>query len=222
MSQDLRQQGTDQPVREGRHTAPDPGWRRLLNSMFLPVAFVSVLIVVVWYWQDRAAAPVQLPPLLHEPEDARAAARHAAPGVGRLAPDFLVETLAGRTVALTDFRGQPVIVFFWATLCEPCLEEIPLLEALAREHHEARLTILAVNVLDNPDEVTAFARETETEFPILIDASGDASESLRVVGVPSTFFIDRDGILRAQFFGPLGNADLDRLVPAILQEPDTP
>lgn len=194
-----------------------PPWRRLTGTILLPVAIVVALIGIVWFWQGRTAERDLPPPTeLDEAEEAREAARTAAPGVGRLAPHFALSTLGQTTLAPSDFRGHPVIVLFWATWCEPCVEEMPLLAELREQHADDGLVVLAVNVEEGRDVVQAFEAEHSTPFPLLLDEDGEATRQYRVVGVPSTFFIDRKGVLRAQFFGPVARADLDALLSAIL------
>lgn len=189
--------------------------------MLLPVAIVVALIGIVWFWQGRTVER-ELSPLteLDEAEEAREAARTAAPGVGRPAPAFALDALGPGTLGPADFRGLPVIVLFWATWCEPCVEAMPLLAELEEQHAEDGLVVLAVNVEESRDIVEAFAGEHTTPFPLLLDEDGEATRRYRVVGVPSTFFIDREGVLRAQFFGPIAAADFDPPLSAILGAPE--
>jgi thiol-disulfide isomerase/thioredoxin len=187
--------------------------------MLLAVAVVTVLIGIAC--QERAAKIEHAAPTrIDEPEEAREAARHAASGVGRPAPAFALETLGPATLSPMDFRGHPVIVLFWATWCEPCVEGMPILAQLQEQLADDGLIILGVNVGESRVEVEAFSTAHDLPFPLLLDQRAEASNRYRVIGVPSTFFIDREGILRAQFFGPIANADLERLVPAILDSDD--
>ena len=117
------------------------------------------------------------------------------------APDFALRDLAGRPVRLADFRGRVVFLNFWATWCAPCREEIPAMQALARDLADRGLVVLAVNYEERPDVVRAFARDTDLGLAILLDADGVAARQYRVTGLPASFFVDRRGALVGSVFG---------------------
>jgi peroxiredoxin len=126
----------------------------------------------------------------------------AAPEMGREAPDFTLPDLGGKPVRLADFRGRrAVLVNFWATWCEPCREELPSLERLARERHET-LIVLGVN-LDavGPGRVRAYVRELGLTFPILLDPRQTTGALYRIRGLPASFVVGRDGIVRYRELG---------------------
>ena len=128
--------------------------------------------------------------------------RDAAPELGRQAPDFTLSDLAGRRIRLADFRGKKtVLINFWATWCPPCREEMPTLERLAQARQEA-IQVLGVN-LDtvNPDKVRAFVRELGIRFPILLDPDLGVGKAYRVRGLPTSFVVDRDGVVRFREVG---------------------
>ncbi len=127
--------------------------------------------------------------------------------VGQPAPDFaLGARIEGETLRLSDYRGQVVVLNFWASWCGPCREEMPEFQAAFLRHAPSRdLTILAVNALslDSRSDAERFIEEMEVTFPVAYDASGAVAERYRVRGLPSTFFIDRGGVVRAATFGPV-------------------
>jgi len=126
----------------------------------------------------------------------------AAPELGRRAPDFTLPDLAGKPVRLADFQGKKaVLVNFWATWCPPCREEMPTLERLAKARRET-LQVLGVN-LDAVSQarVRAFVRELGITFPILLDPELAVGKTYRVRGLPTSFVVDRDGVVRFREIG---------------------
>ena len=130
-------------------------------------------------------------------------------GVGKPAPDFVLSTLDGEPVRLSDFRGQTVVLNFWASWCPPCRAEMPEFQALWEERGPSGsndLVILAVDFLpeDSVSAAAAFVEDFELTFPILFDTEdGEVAQRYGVRGLPATFFIDADGIMRAMNLGPV-------------------
>lgn len=123
------------------------------------------------------------------------------PALGEPAPDFVLEAPGTKErVALSDFRGQPVILNFWATWCVPCRTEMPDLQ---EAHDREGVVVLAVNWQETEGVVQDFLDEFELTFPTALDREGRVREHYGVVGLPATFFIDPEGILRARNFGPV-------------------
>lgn len=124
---------------------------------------------------------------------------------GEKAPDFSY-TLADGTHKLSDLRGKPVLVNFWATWCMPCIEEMPELEAARRNNPD--LVILAVNRNESTEAIAAFAPKVGVSFPLITDRDGAISERYGVINLPTTFFINRDGTIAARHLGALTAARL--------------
>jgi cytochrome c biogenesis protein CcmG, thiol:disulfide interchange protein DsbE len=126
--------------------------------------------------------------------------------VGQPAPDFVLEARGrAQPLRLSDFRGKVVVLNFWASWCGPCRQEMPEFQAeYARRGADPDVVILAVNALslDVRRDAERFIEEMEVTFPVVFDAGGDVGERYRVRGLPSTFFIDRGGVVRAATFGP--------------------
>ena len=93
-------------------------------------------------------------------------------------PDFTLETVDGKTVSLSDYRGRPVVINFWATWCAPCREEMPLLQETYDAHRDDGLVVIGVNVRETPEKVKRFLAEVGVEFPVLLDSEGAAGKPL--------------------------------------------
>ena len=131
-----------------------------------------------------------------------------APIVGAPAPDFSLETVDGQRVTLSDLQGKVVAVNFWATWCAPCRLEMPDLEARAEQFPD-RLSVLGVNFAETAEEVEAFRKEVGIEFPLLLDPKADVQRLYRVLGYPTTFFVDEEGTIRYQHIGLMSPGQLD-------------
>jgi cytochrome c biogenesis protein CcmG/thiol:disulfide interchange protein DsbE len=128
-------------------------------------------------------------------------AGESRPAIGEPAPDFLLSVPGSdQPVRLSDLRGQPVLVNFWATWCTPCRTEMPDLQAA---YDTEGVIVLAVNSQESEAAVVSFMDEFGLTFPAALDLDGSVREHYGVIGLPATFFIDADGILRARNFGPV-------------------
>jgi len=121
---------------------------------------------------------------------------------GKLAPDFLLETLDGGEIRLSDLRGQAIVLNFWATWCAPCRKEIPQLVAAYDRFASQGLVVLGVNLQESRSVIRSFADAFGMDFPIAIDGTGDVAYEYRLLGLPTTYFIDRGGVVRSLFRGP--------------------
>jgi peroxiredoxin len=134
----------------------------------------------------------------------------AAPVVGARAPDFALVSLEGDSYHLTDLRGQAVALNFWATWCEPCEAEMPLFDAAREKYAEEGFVVLGIDADEPANLVADFRDRVGVGFPLLLDPGGEAQQLYRVRGYPTTFFIDREGVIQAQQVGILSNAQLER------------
>ncbi len=110
------------------------------------------------------------------------------------APDFTLKALSGDNLRLAELRGQVVLINFWATWCGPCRQELPVLETLHRRYEDAGFTVLGVNVEGEAEPAQALA--SGVSFPMLIDAGQEVSKLYDLKAMPSTFVVDRDGVVR--------------------------
>jgi cytochrome c biogenesis protein CcmG, thiol:disulfide interchange protein DsbE len=120
--------------------------------------------------------------------------------------------------SLADYRGQVVVVNFWASWCEPCREESPMLERWHRRMTGKGGTVLGVDVLDVTGDAEDFIDEYGLSYPMLKDKDGDALEAFGVVAYPETFVIDRDGRITAVRRGPVDDAFMRTEVAPLLEE----
>jgi peroxiredoxin len=129
------------------------------------------------------------------------------PEIGQPAPAFVLPSLTGEPISSDDFRGKTVILNFWASWCPPCRAEMPDFQALWEERQPRDdLVVLAVDFLaeDTIEAAAAFVDEFDLTFPVVTDTeSGDVAARYGVPGLPATFFIDRQGILRRISLGPV-------------------
>lgn len=129
--------------------------------------------------------------------------------VGNFAPDFELETLDGDVVSLSDFKGQKIILNFWATWCPPCRAEMPDFE---EAYVDDNLEILAVNLTEsesNESRVHSFIDELGLTFPILMDRASNVSDMYEVRTYPTTYIIDSEGMIQFRALGAI-NADIIR------------
>jgi cytochrome c biogenesis protein CcmG, thiol:disulfide interchange protein DsbE len=125
------------------------------------------------------------------------------PSVGQTAATFELTTLEGESIRLESFRGRPLVINFFATWCDPCREEMPLVNALAQAAQGGGYEVLGIAVQDTRVAVTQYAKDGGLVFPIALDLNNRVQRAFYVYGPPATFFIDRDGVLRDRVMGPL-------------------
>jgi len=143
-----------------------------------------------------------------------------APREGFLAPDFSLKTLEGKTVTLSDFRDQAVLVNLWATWCPPCRAEMSAIQKLYDEYKDQGFVVLAVNMTyqDDARAVLPFTQENNLAFPILLEETGSMAKSYELRSLPSSFFINRDGFIQEVVIGgPMSEALLRTRIETILQ-----
>jgi cytochrome c biogenesis protein CcmG, thiol:disulfide interchange protein DsbE len=129
--------------------------------------------------------------------------RNAAPVVGTAAIGFELKTLDGKSIRLESLRGKPLMINFFASWCDPCREEIPLINELASKGLKDGYGVLGIAVEDGRTAVSQFAQEAGLVFPIALDLNSTVKRSYRIFGPPATFFIDAQGVIRDIVLGPM-------------------
>lgn len=174
-------------------------------------AFTILILILggVWIWFTRVdPAEASTDPI-------------SAPQMGFIAPDFTLPTFEGRTVTLSHYQGSPILINFWASWCPPCRAEMPDLQVIYDRYKKQGVTILAVNATnkDNPSEVGRFVKEFNLTFPILMDTSGAVGDMYHLRSLPTTFFIDRDGLIQHMIIGgPLRIPTLEKHLQPLLED----
>ncbi len=139
-----------------------------------------------------------------------------SPLMNQAAPDFDLVDLDGQPVRLSDYRGRPVIVNFWASWCVPCRTEFPLFKQAVAAHTADGLVILGIVHEDGADAARAFAAAQGATWPMLLDADETAWKAYGPPGLPTSFYIDRTGVIRLVSYGPPASGSLEELLAKIL------
>lgn len=131
----------------------------------------------------------------------------AEPGIniGNLAVDFELQTLDGKTVKLSDYRGKPVLLNFWATWCGPCRFEMPFLQQINDSYSAKGLVMLAVDIGESSATVQKFMTDLNLSLTVPLDTTAKVAKSYGILNIPSTFLIDKDGIIRGKVVGAFPN-----------------
>jgi len=140
--------------------------------------------------------------------------------VGQPAPDFTLPTLNGDEISLSNFRGQPVLINFWASWCEPCRIEMPMLINAYQDYSDDGLVILGLNVTeeDTLEAVNSFVDEFVVPYPILLDQLDHVShDDYMMIGLPMSVFIDRAGVVKRVVIGALREDEIDLFIAEILR-----
>ena len=112
------------------------------------------------------------------------------------APGFTLQSVAGKTVSLTQFKGDVVMINFWASWCGPCRQEMPLLDNIYKQYKDMGFTLLGVNVEPDARGADAWLKKTPVSYPILYDPRSQVSQLYQVQAMPTTVIIDRQGVVR--------------------------
>jgi cytochrome c biogenesis protein CcmG/thiol:disulfide interchange protein DsbE len=138
-----------------------------------------------------------------------------------MAPDFHLPLLVPYNgqieLRLSDLRGRPVLVNFWASWCPPCREEMPAFQRVWKKYSGEGLMIVGVALQDTEDAATAFVHQVGVTYPVGMDMEGDSARGYNVTALPMTFFLDRDGNVASAWTGTLSEEELERFVVDLLR-----
>lgn len=185
-------------------------WAGPLRSLVLPALIVATIVGGLFYVDRRGGGGSGDPAglgVVALPDGANTTGKSPATDAGRAAPDFVLETPDGGTLRFSDLRGKPVLVNFWASWCTECRQEMPDIVRAYDARSAEGLVVVGVNLQESDEQVSGFARDFGMRFPLVIDRSGSVGQSWRIggpsKGIPSSYFVDADGIVRARVFGPM-------------------
>ncbi len=187
-------------------SSPRSKWRRALP----PIA--SVLAIVIGVMLIAGPAFLSSRPALES------GMQSGMPQEGKLISDFDLPTLDGRRVRLSDLRGSPVLINFWATWCAPCKQEMPLIVEQYNWNKGEGLRVLAIDTLanDNLDDMRAFVKQFNMNFDVLVDETDAIAGGWEVMGLPTTFFVRPDGTVAKVHVGQLTADQLKEYLKLIL------
>ena len=198
-------------------------WSGALRSLVLPLLIVATIVGGLWYFErgrGGGGADTGAYGVVALPDALNTTGRSPSSDVGRAAPDFLLQTAEGGELRFSDLRGSPVFVNFWASWCTPCRKEMPEIVRAYDAHKAGGLVVVAIDLQENDEQVRAFAAEYGMEFPVVIDRTGQVAQAWRiggpVEGIPSSYFIDVDGVVRAVKYGPMDAETIERELEKIL------
>jgi cytochrome c biogenesis protein CcmG, thiol:disulfide interchange protein DsbE len=176
---------------------------------------IATLLLGIWLvgaTRVRSEAPVAQSPT------SGTVAAAAAPLPNHPAPDFTLVDLSGAPVQLSELRGQVVLVNVWATWCPPCRAEMPMLQSAYAHYRDQGFTVLAINQREDAATVAAYMQAGGYSFPALLDSDSAVSGLYQALVLPSSYFIDRAGVVRAVYKGPLARSVIVGTVEQLLAE----
>jgi len=152
---------------------------------------VVLLVGLSWIWFSRL------------PLSEGSSTSMEAPQIGFQAPGFNLSNSDGQELNFDDLRGSPIILNFWASWCRPCRAEMPDFQQSYQEYQDTDLLIIAINATnqDSLKDVAAFVNLHQLKFPIILDPTGGTSRDYQIYSLPTTFFIDREGIIQEIIVG---------------------
>ncbi len=169
----------------------------------------AAIFGAIWYFDRPANA-------LGSRAVSVAASNAPAPKIGREAADFEFVDIQGNSHRLSDYRGQVVWLNFWATWCPPCRAENPDIQTIYDANKGSGLVVLALSLGESRDTVSGYAKRTKLSYPMGLDLTTEIAGLYRIVGIPTHFFIDRNGILRDLRIGGLSKSQMEKKVQQML------
>jgi len=191
---------------EGDGRAMTPGARRVRTLAVMAITAAIIAAVVFIVNQPTAAAGDVTNVTLS------GSAAGQAPVVGQPAPDFVATTVDGRTVHLSDYRGQPVWLTFGASWCQPCRAEAPDIAAVYERQRASGLRILSVFISEDAATVSDYAERVGLRYDKIADPDTAIASAYRILGIPSHFFIDGTGVLREMRIGSLDQPAMEAAI----------
>jgi thiol-disulfide isomerase/thioredoxin len=135
---------------------------------------------------------------------------------GQRAPNVTLLDLQGSQVRISDFKGKPLVINFWATWCPPCRAEIPELDAVYREYRDKGLEVLGIDYGEDAETVRAFMKGMDVSYRVVVDPGSEAADRYRVAALPTSFFVDAEGVIQAVHLGGMDRKALQEKLDKIL------
>lgn len=178
--------------------------RKILPLIFLGLGVILIVISAYFIWReassqtDFSTVPVK---------------------VNFAAPELTLTDIGGVSHSLADYRGQVVLVNLWATWCPPCKEEMPTLQSFYNKHKEQGFAVVAINDGDPTKDVLQFVKDYQLTFPVWLDPTYLATEqTFKSLNLPTSFVIDRNGVVQLQWVGGISRKMLDKHVIPLIAE----
>jgi peroxiredoxin len=186
---------------------PSPGaLRNIVATVLVGVAIAGL----VWVFDRPGVASSQSVTVT-------AAATGAAPKVGKPAPDFELTMIDGTKARLSDFKGKPVWINFWASWCPPCRAENPDIQDLYNAHKDADgLVLLAPAIGESSESVAGYMQRADLHYPVGVDSDTQIAADYRVLGIPTHIFVDREGIIREIRVGAMSKKTMEKKLAQII------
>ncbi len=200
------------PIRRWLATLPVPV-RGLIQGILL-----AILLVGGGWMVTRPLGGQPWVPLTTGEDFYTIGAERAGLQIGDLAPELSpsLTDLGGRVIRSSDFAGRPLWIVFWASWCIPCREELPDLKAAYAAHADDGLVVLAIDFEESAETVRAFATRSGLDYTIGLDPRGAVIERFGGWGLPTHYFVDRYGVIRGRYFGPLSREQMETQLQTIL------
>ena len=124
-------------------------------------------------------------------------------------PEVIVTDMAGQPVSLSDLRGRPLLINFWATWCPPCREEMPALERIERKRAERGAAVIVINFEEDEATIRRYLAENGLSLRVFQDNRGEVAQILDITHLPTTLFVDDEGVIRSRNEGPLSQGQME-------------
>lgn len=186
---------------------------RLIALIVIGMGLIAVGVAAMAFVTMSRSAPASDPLAGPVRDDAVVPASVEYP-----APELTLSDLNGQSHSLADYRGQVVLVNLWATWCPPCRQEMPALQSFYEQYAERGFVIIAIDDGDPAADVSAFAEEYALTFPVWLDPQYTSERAFSTMSLPSSFVIDREGIIRLQWVGAIERRSLETYVAPLILE----
>jgi len=195
---------------------PRFGWKQALIGVGILLVIVTVVNVAKQYNLANPASPT--PTSAYIEYGSRRITSVIPQEVEYLAPELSLTSLDGQAVSLADHRDKIVLVNTWATWCPGCEAEMPELQAYSRNHAQDGFLVIGINAEENAEQVTPFLEKMDLTFPIWIDEDKQVYRAFNSNHLPSSFVIDRTGMVRLAWYGPVSLEVMETFVTPLLRE----